>query len=452
VKRRLFSLAIALVALLSTALSPATASAAPAQTGTVGGVAFAAYVIVPPGAPIAGIGPLFPTSLGCVITNRTAEASAASASLGLIGNVGALDDKVTATISPSAQSVQSVSDVAGISLLAGLIQATEIKSVANTTGSTFIATSNANGTVFTNLKVAGIPILFTPAANTRINLLGIGSVTLNEQLFNPIAGRNKSSATVVGIDIHVSVPLNVLGIPVGTRILVSYANSSFDRLASPVTVSGDAYSLYALALNGGVTSGPWSLVFQPSCSGGTNTVSVLLVTVPGVVTAGTMTDTISGSITSQGGTETGTSTIQGVNLLGGVITADAVTGTASATFPSSGTTGTTSASTTLANLEIGGISISANPGPNTIVNVPGFGFVIINEQYNINTSGKAEIQMHGLDIFITVPGNVLNIPVGAQIIITSVDAFVDPLSTSGSAPSHSPVAPARDQVKAQLHI
>jgi len=340
-----------------------------------------------------------------------------------------------------------VADVQGVNLLGGLIQATELKSVANTTATRFLARSSSTGTTFTGLKVAGISIVGTPRPNTKINLLGLGSVTLNEQSF-PTIGPNESDIYVVAIDISVTVPLNLFGIPVGTHITVAAAGSNFSRPAFPVTLGGDAYALYAIGLNGAVTSGPWSLVFLPSCTGGTNTVSLATVSLPGIVSTGTMTDTITGSINSQGGTVTSTSTIQGVNLLGGLITADAITGTATASY---GTSGSTSASTTLANFNIGGIAVTANPGPNTFLAVPGFGYVEFNEQYNNTTTGLAAMQMHAVDIFITVPNPLL--PIGARIFLGSADAVVTLLSSGSSSPqSHvvTPFSTTKEQAKTLL--
>ena len=64
-----------------------------------------------------------------------------------------------------------------------LISATLIRSQANSSATASARSSNATGTQFVNLVVAGIPIAGTPPPNTTITLpLGLGFVVLNEQV------------------------------------------------------------------------------------------------------------------------------------------------------------------------------------------------------------------------------------------------------------------------------
>ena len=78
----------------------------------------------------------------------------------------------------------------------GLITADVITAVSTSTCNGTTASSSAAGSVFANLVVAGVPIAATPPANTMIALpLGIGSVTLNEQISGG-DGIDTSSLTV----------------------------------------------------------------------------------------------------------------------------------------------------------------------------------------------------------------------------------------------------------------
>jgi len=103
------------------------------------------------------------------------------------------------------------------------------------------------------------------------------------------------------------------------------------------------------------------------------------VSVPGFVTAQDLFAIVSGDPDAMdGSTEVSSATLGVVNLLNGLITADGVVAMASS---SSGDAGVHSnaAGSSLANLVIGGAEVS-DPAPNTRMNLPGVGYVLLNEQ------------------------------------------------------------------------
>ena len=108
----------------------------------------------------------------------------------------------------------------------------------------------------------------------------------------------------------------------------------------------------------------------------------------------------SGSIAGDG-TRTAAATAQnsGISLLGGLISAGGVTSTAQAQQPLT-TSGpgqvSTSGATTFTGLRIAGISIAANPGPNTTIGLSGIGVVVLNEQTAV--AGGDGITVTGLDL------------------------------------------------------
>jgi uncharacterized repeat protein (TIGR01451 family) len=104
-----------------------------------------------------------------------------------------------------------------------LIRATLIKSQANSTANASSRSSNATGTQFLNLVVAGIPIAGTPPPNTVITLpLGLGFVILNEQVFDgPETGH--TGLTVRAIRVKINLPLAPL--LRGAEVIVAEAHS-----------------------------------------------------------------------------------------------------------------------------------------------------------------------------------------------------------------------------------
>ena len=78
-------------------------------------------------------------------------------------------------------------------------------------------------------------------------------------------------------------------------------------------------------------------------------------------------------------------TLGTVNILNGLITADGVIAMASTTLGNNNADGST-----LANLVVNGVQLS-DPAPNTRVDLPGVGYVVLNEQ--IATSGGITVNM-----------------------------------------------------------
>ena len=74
-----------------------------------------------------------------------------------------------------------------------------------------------------------------------------------------------------------------------------------------------------------------------------------------------------------------------MNILDGLITADGVVAMASSTIDNSNAEGSS-----LANLVVNGVQVS-DPAPNTRVDLPGVGYVVLNEQ--IATAGGITVNM-----------------------------------------------------------
>lgn len=405
---------------LSTGITPVPTQAAGTVTGITGGSAFAGRLQAGVGSSLLSVGPLFPVGLGCSIKPGTATASATSMALGSVATTGTLADTVTSTRSATLVTVKSTASVQNVQLLGNLITATAVTAVANSREMATAATSS-NGTSFVGLVVNGTAISGTLPPNTRIDLPGLGYVVLNQQI-GPVNGTDTTSITVNAIHVYVTLS-NTLGLPIGTQITIAHAASTITRTASNSTVTAGAYALFATGLVGArVTSGPWAAA-GIGCTGGTSTVSLGSVSIPNVASIGTMVDTASGQVTSTGGTASASSKVQTADLLSGIVHADAVNTAADASVTNG--VGSASASTSLVNATVLGIAVSANPAPNTRVNLPGIGYVVLNEQKIAISAKQASASVNGIDLYVTVAQPALGLKAGARIIVAHSNTGVE---------------------------
>lgn len=400
--------------------SLATAPQAGTFPGALDGFAYAGRLDAAVGSSVASVGPLFLVSLGCNSTPNTATASATSLTIGTnsITTGGSLTDQVVSTRSGTGASITSSSVIQNVNAFSGLITATTINAAVTSSADATSATSTG-GATFVNLVVNGSSVSANPLPNTQISI-PFGTVTLNAQV-GPHNSPSATDMTVEAIVVDVT-GVNAFGLAVGSKIVIGAAISDYQRTASATTVFPNALALYASALNGGATSGPWADAYT-SCTGGTNTVTVTSANVPNVGSTGLMTDFVTGQVTATGGTATSSSTVNNVALLGTVplITATAVRADASATL--NGGVGTTSASTTLTGAIIAGRTIQVNPLPNTFVLLPLVGYVILNEQTKSIGPGGVSIYVNAMHIVITHT-NILGLPIGAQIYVGHASAQV----------------------------
>ena len=105
-----------------------------------------------------------------------------------------------------------------------------------------------------------------------------------------------------------------------------------------------------------------------------------------------------------------------ITQLGGIITADEVKAVSTTTHDNTGFH-TSADGSVLANLVVAGVPITVLPPPNTDIPLVGFGHVILNEQITNIRSTSASFTVNMIHVFIT-QANVLNIPIGAQIIVS----------------------------------
>ncbi len=410
--KRIMALLVPLFLLLSLSICTAsTVRAAASSTfkSVPNGNAYAAYVIVPHGTGTITYGPSVPVSLSCTAPPPASPLtnSGPAVPLGPLAGGGTAQSMITVTRTSSSDTVRVSEDIKGLSILAGLIQADEVHALVTSTATPTGATSTSTSS-FSRLTVAGLPVNNNPAPNTTLNLPGLGSIILNEQS-GPTNGANTTSIGVVMMDIRISL-LNGLGFPVGSRIIIGFANSA----SLPSAVGASAYGLYAQGLGGSTPSiGPLAAA-GISCSGGSSTVTANAISEPNVGNVGSETSSASGQTTPTSANAKSSNSTSALNLLSGLIQASQVTTTANAAWNG---TGTSSGSTVFQNGTVNGVPLASNPAPNTRINLSGLGFVIVNEQSGSSNASGASEAVIGLDINITVT-NSLGLPVGARIIVS----------------------------------
>lgn len=371
------------------------------------------------------IGPLTQVGRACNIQpSTTANNSVNTLSLetpatGLLATIGAGEDTATTARTTTQISSQASETIQHLDILHGLIYADLLKAVAHSELTGTSANSNDAGTIFGNLRIAGQPIRTDVAPNTTIDLANLGYVVLNEQSQT----RNDADRTGISINmIDVRVTLaNALRLPIGTQIIIGHASSDAIRTPLPRILTGYAYD-YTASIQAGVandSSGPLTSSVLP-CMGGTNQNSAADITqLPlGLGSIGTSTTGTSGQIAPSGSEAAGQISIVNVNLLNGLIHIDALDSRA---LVVQNTRDSRTVSSTFTNAFINGVKIAANPAPNTQIRLPGLGIVTLNEQ-TTNSAGTA-VSVNALDLNVTT-SNLLNLPIGAHVILAHVNVGV----------------------------
>jgi hypothetical protein len=189
---------------------------------TVSGQAYSTYVSTPVASsnqsPLAVLPPISGTD--------GAEVDAEGAAVTVANTLSSdfLNSTTSGELDTAAAGAQSTASAADINILNGLITADEV--IANVTSSRTAtgAVSNADGSTFQNLVVAGVPVTSGDgpvAPNTNVPLPGVGYVVLNEQTLTG-DGATSSGITVNMIHVYLQSPLG------GTtgEIIVGSATSS----------------------------------------------------------------------------------------------------------------------------------------------------------------------------------------------------------------------------------
>ena len=179
--------------------------------------------------------------------------------------------------------------------------------------------------------------------------------------------------------------------------------------------SAEAYSTYATAGGKVLSAASAAAFFSCSTKAQTQSNSGTGVTLGvGSSSAGALSNQVSRTTSGNTSSATATSTTHSVNLLGGLIKTGAVTQRATAAETSG--SWSASGSATFTGLTIGGKSESANPAPNTKINLAGIGTAYLNYQVKLVSNTGSSMNSDAIVVEVTVK-NSLGVPVGATIIV-----------------------------------
>lgn len=404
-----------------------TATAAP--QGAFKGEAYGTSTTAVVGPIAASLGRTAYLPCPCPGTNgKTLQNTINNLSVGTGGQVlkaNAVTSTVLTTKTTSTAKVTNTSTIAGLNLLNGLIRATTVKAVANTTATATTLSSNATGSTFVGLVIGNQAITANPAPGTRITLPGgLGTVILNNVV--KVGGSTAKQQTITVEMIRVELATATLGLPAGAKIVVAHAVSGFSRTTLPALLGGQAYAASANATIGSVLQnqiGRQALV-TVGCLGTygvTRTNTVASVKAGNIVSTGTGTTTAFGGLNGTSGTIARTTAkIENASLLNGLITFGAIN--ISAEDKWNGSTHTRTITSQFLNLKVAGLALPVSVGKNTRIDLPLLGYVIINEQKTPATAtAKGLTQVIGLRIVVTNT-NLLGLKVGSEITVAYASA------------------------------
>jgi hypothetical protein len=195
---------------------------------TVGGQAYAATANSKIGSDLQNkIGKTAAIYVGCQGTRgETHTNNIAALNVGKILSLGTGTTTAFGGLTPSGTVAKTTSTVDGLRMLNGLISADTVTAVAQDTFKDGERISSTQGSQFSNLRVAGIRVATNVAPNTRIVLPGIGYVVVNEQKIP--SPTSTARLQVNGLHVFVTTT-NLLGLPVGSQIIVAHADSTAVR-------------------------------------------------------------------------------------------------------------------------------------------------------------------------------------------------------------------------------
>lgn len=321
----------------------------------------------------------------------------ATASVLGLANLGILTGSSNSSLNPSTSTAAGT--VANVNLLGGLVTATAVRGVSQSVASTTGSSYGSAGSAIVGLRVSGNPVTVAPNTSVAVKMnLGLVKVTVAELAIYEESGSSSFAAGVSSAShsvnmLRLTVVSSLVGLPVGTQIILGHAQSDatspISTCAGPASrVSGEAYTA---GVNGLLAGQQFANLKVGSAvlpvSGGANS-DRNVVSLPGVAQTATATNTTSGSVTPTP-SATSRSITQGANVLGGLVTADTLD--VKATSAANGTTAGTTLTMTFVNLRVAGTTITGTVAPNTVIVVSLGGgnllSVTLNEQTTATTGG-----------------------------------------------------------------
>lgn len=353
----------------------------------------------------------------------------------------------TVSAAPGEARQVSVAEVANLNLLNGLVKASAVRGVATATANGTSSSVSTTGSTMQGLEVNGVGFNDV-APNTRIDLstvYGAGSEVLLHEVVastsRPPAtqlaeGTYAADVTVNMIRVHLADALPDATLFPGDQpldVVVAQANSHADFPQTPRCAAPDqavAGHAFVVSEQTDPTHLPTRVGFVSIPATGGHQHQDLDEVTTSLVTAGAA---VSDSAGTLGATESSAASMARVSevclLLGG----DGCTVAATAVTAESRTSATTAGASAndggsaLLGLSVSGTAVAAEPAPNTVIEIPGLGFVILNEQFCDNGAdlaagcsdgtGQAGLTVRAIRLVVT-RDNALGVPLGTEVIIT----------------------------------
>jgi hypothetical protein len=188
----------------------------------------------------------------------------------------------------------------------------------------------------------------------------------------------------------VVVPVVALVALVGSSLFSRLDSASGDVSTTSGGAFGESISVRTL-LGSTVSSGPMPAVVLPASGGGPFQDRLASANVAGLVSAGVL--NVSTEATSgPNAAVTSSAAVANLSLIAGAVSTDLVTSMCSATA-----TGVT-ASSTLGHVSAAGLAIPVDPAPNTTIDLPLVGSLILNEQVASTTAGGFGITVNAIHL------------------------------------------------------
>ncbi len=322
--------------------------------------------------------------------------------------------------------VRSTSRVAGLRSLDGLITADADLSVAKTTATHRRISNSTIGSKFIDLQVDGTPVEANVARNTRMTLPGIGYVVLNRVVQREAPGRK--TLQVEGLRVVIT-ESNDYGLPVGSRITVAQARSGFDREQPEAVINGAAYATAGKFGTPELTNqaGRSAAVYLGcrELDRPVQTNSINRTGVDDVGSTGTGTTSAEGRRTKTGGiVAITTARTEGLDLLGGLLTADAVRARAQTRREAAYSSATADGSG-FVNLQVLGMPMpDGTVAPNTRVELPGIGHVILFQTRTNRSSERVSLAVKMVRLVVE-EGNEGGLPPGEFVVSSAASSVRD---------------------------
>ena len=376
---------------------------------------------------------------GCRGTNgQVLQNSIGRLSAGANGKVLHLDGIVNTVFTNELANqalVTNTSKVERPNMFQGRIRADRVKTGANVVATITDIDTDAQGTRFVGLKVDGEPVRDDVTANTRFELPGIGSVIVKRVRRG--GDQNFQFITVDALVVKVEEE-NDFDLPIGAEIIVGHSTAGYSRTVPEVVFGGNAYATEGSAKMGDNLAGQIGRAANvylgcEGTNGKTKSNNVNETDVGNVLSIGSGKTTAFGSKTLSGKVAKTTAKVEDVSLLNGAVTADTVTAVAQETMKN-GVKSRSAQGSGLVGLRVNGVRLPAQTPPNTVVELPMFGRVVLNEQ-TIPPAGSSEATEVNAMVIIITKKNALNLPIGSRIVVAHAAARVhlfddEPIETS----------------------